>query len=91
MSCEYWKRRYDVLVDVLKEKYGSAVVIGLLEEVTERIEREDSQKRRAKKIDLEDSWFMYCKHCGKTTLHKDTDPCGSGAVGTCTVCGCPNR
>jgi len=43
------------------------------------------------KIDLEDSWFMYCKHCKKTTLHKDTDPCGSGAVGTCTECGCPNR
>jgi len=95
VSCEYWKRRYDTLVDILKEEYGSAAVIDLLVEVTERIDRE-TQKHRTEKIssediDLSDSWFMYCKHCGKTTLHKDTDPCGSGAVGVCTVCGCPNR
>jgi len=51
MSCEYWKRRYDVLVDVLKEEYGSAV-IDLLGEVTERIDREESRKHRAEKIDF---------------------------------------
>ena len=86
MSCEYWKRRYDVLVDVLKERYGPAV-IDLLGEVTERIERENKKKD----VDLSDTWFMRCRHCGRVTLHKDTDPCGSGAVGTCTECGCPNR
>ncbi len=43
------------------------------------------------KIDLSDTWLRYCKDCKRLTWHKDTDPCGSGVVGTCTVCGRPNR
>ena len=62
----------------------------------EALAEQKSQKHRTEKIDskdidLEDSWFMYCRNCGKTTWHKDPCPCGCGAVGTCTVCGRPNR
>ena len=95
MSCEYWKRRYDVLVDVLKEEYGSAIVIDLLGEVTERIERENQKHRTekidSKDIDLSDTWLRYCKDCGRLTWHKDISWIGSGMVGACTVCGCLNR
>lgn len=40
IDMNYWKRRYDTLLDVLKEDYGASVVICLLEEVDEQMEEE---------------------------------------------------
>ena len=42
--CKFYIKRHNIIIDVIVERYGSAVAIDIMDEVNERLEKKEASE-----------------------------------------------